>query len=82
MVLPRRAEAGGDGLDGEAEEVALGVAASSHELDLDEVERVDVGVADADGALEPGDGGEELGLAGDVEDEPAGAVELVADGLI
>ena len=55
-------------------------AFAAEELDLDEREGVDVGVAEADGLREDGVGLEELALAGDEEEHAAGEVELGSRG--
>lgn len=84
------AHAGGDALDGEAEEVAKALffefvggfvefAAASQEFDLDEIQGIDIGVTGFDGFLEPGGGGEEFGAADDIEDGLAGAVPFAGD---
>ncbi len=58
----------------------LGGALAAEEFDLDQRHGVDVGVAQADGALEDRVGLEQRGLAGDGEDHAAGALELGFEG--
>src|SRR4051812_3737731 len=65
-------EVGGDGVAG-----GEGGALAAEKFNLDEGHRVDVGVAEADGALEDGVGLEQRGLAGDGEDHAPGELELV-----
>lgn len=93
------AEAGADavdgGRDGSVEFCGFGGVwwdgtFAADEFDLDEGHGVDVGIAEADGALEDGVLLEERGLLGDLEDHAVGEVKLgfegaedaVAEGLV
>src|SRR5271156_1796461 len=57
-----------------------GFALATDEFDLDQAHGVDVGVAQADGALEDWVGLKQAFLAGDLEDHALGEVELGFEG--
>ena len=77
---------GGDAVDAEQHGFAqgigfgaLGLAPAAEQRDLQVVHRVDVGVAELDGAPQPRLVFEQVGLAGEPQDAPLGAAEFLLE---
>ena len=85
--LSRVVQTGGDAVHGGADSVVEsrmdnGICSgtfAAQQVDLDQAERIDIGVAEADGAGEDGVFLQEIVLAGDRQNDTGGALEFLAE---